>query len=335
MTASDERNAAPCLPCALCGGQADRLLLWGSDNMGFGEGSFAVVRCARCGLRQTYPHMSMAQLAPFYPPSYYGEVPAVVKHSAPARVHALGRRLHRQLLAGRGTSRLALRCRPKDLDVALPMAREPGLLLDVGAGWGHFAAACLGVGWRVEVADIGESIDRVAARLGIAAHRGTIEEIAERVPPSYRMISFNHVLEHIDDPLSTLRAARRLLAPGGIVRVRIPLWRGAFVRIFGDCWASLDLPRHRVHFEPADLRRFAGRAGFSQVLFVPELGTRVLNTSMRWWGHRRGMSERWAETFRIGNRWIRLAALPGAWLMAAANRPFEGIFYLLPDGEGR
>lgn len=79
--------------------------------------------------------------------------------------------------------------------------------------------------------------------------------------PSYDCISFHHSLEHMPDQAKVLTEARRLLAPGGIIIIRIPVAGGAAWRTYRENWVQLDPPRHFYLHSEASLRLLAEQAG--------------------------------------------------------------------------
>ena len=74
--------------------------------------------------------------------------------------------------------------------------------------------------------------------------------------------TFWHVLEHLDDPVATLRAVRTRLRPGGVVIAAVPNGDSIQARATGASWLALDLPRHLSHFTPESLRTTFRAAGY-------------------------------------------------------------------------
>jgi hypothetical protein len=71
-----------------------------------------------------------------------------------------------------------------------------------------------------------------------------------------------HVLEHLEDPASYLRAAARLLAPKGRLVVQVPnvdCWQ---FLLLGESWSGVDVPRHLINFRARDLENLLSACGF-------------------------------------------------------------------------
>ena len=134
-----------------------------------------------------------------------------------------------------------------------------GRVLDLGAGIGAFTELALDDGFDVvalepdpEFAASLESEFGSNPRADIV--RATAEEFRDRRPARFdAVISFN-VLEHIPDDLSTLRAARELLVPGGHLLLLVP----AHPLLLGDVDRALGHVRRYRRGALAELLRGAG-----------------------------------------------------------------------------
>lgn len=105
------------------------------------------------------------------------------------------------------------------------LVRKP-CLLDVGAGLGVFPYRMKQAGWDCTAMDMD-------ARL-IAHHRDVagVEAVLGDVRyvdgiGQFDLVTFNKVLEHVEDPIALLASVRRLLLPGGLVYVELPDGEGA------------------------------------------------------------------------------------------------------------
>lgn len=152
---------------------------------------------------------------------------------------------------------------PVELSVMGLRARSRGRLLDVGCGNGLFLGRMKELGWDV----VGLEPDEEAARFArekwgvrveiCAIHAARLERA------SIDVISMNHVVEHLSDPVRDLRRVREWLRPGGFVVLTTPNMKSIGHRRWREAWKHLDPPRHLFLFSKASLGRVLQAAGFS------------------------------------------------------------------------
>jgi SAM-dependent methyltransferase len=222
--------------CPLCEGPRRQILLEAPD---LAPGScglrFAVVQCPDCGLCFTNPRPSPATIGQFYSDVYRPH-----RAPRPGRRSRRRRRNERQVLPRHGDGRL----------------------LDFGCGGGTYLQRLHCEGWQVLGLDISAAaVERVRCDLGLPALVGSLPHPLLE-PASFDVITMMHSLEHVHDPLTVLREARRLLAPGGRLLVAAPNIDSLPFRWFGPAWYALDLPRHLTHFTPRTLTLMLQRAGY-------------------------------------------------------------------------
>jgi 2-polyprenyl-3-methyl-5-hydroxy-6-metoxy-1,4-benzoquinol methylase len=241
-----ELPAAPAAvaSCPGCGEPLDGpLVLSGRDRLMGGPGSFAVLACGACGLASTQPRLRAEQFADYYPQTYY---PATE-----GRISGLMERARLEAIVRLGPYR--------------PLARrKPGRLLDVGCGSGELARTFARHGWRVAGVEPSQSAAARAAAGGVEMHRGTLDG-APWQGPTFDAIVFNHSLEHVPDPLTSLREAAGLLREGGMLAVAVPNFGCWQRRLFRGRWFQLDLPRHLQHLDTRTLADLMERAGLRPV----------------------------------------------------------------------
>ena len=243
--------------CPICGQPLRDSQVRGRDRLITGDGPFTVMECVDCEYGFTLPQLSEEELARYYPSEYFdfwgysdrpGENP-----------------LHRLLERFRSWSATrSYHRQPYVLDGVIP-----GRMLDVGCGSGdlleHFATR----GWEIYGIDPSASAVAAAAKRGATVHQGTLRDQPWQ-PGSFALITFQHALEHIDEPVEALKRARALLQPGGLLVIDVPNWAcWQRRRLFGSRWHPLELPRHLQHFSPQALKRLAGLLG----LRVASVGT--------------------------------------------------------------
>lgn len=99
--------------------------------------------------------------------------------------------------------------------------QRPLRLLDVGAGLGVFPHAVKLAGWECTALDPDErAVRHLRDKVGVSVVCGDFMQAD--VPGRFDIVTFNKVLEHVEDPIAMLRRALPLLAPGGFVYVELP-----------------------------------------------------------------------------------------------------------------
>jgi SAM-dependent methyltransferase len=135
------------------------------------------------------------------------------------------------------------------------------LLLEVGCGSGEWLAYMRGLGWRVEGVEPDPKAVETARSQGLNVRRGRLPE--QSYPDEYAdVVCMVHVIEHMHEPLNTLRECCRILKPNGRLLIATPNSASLGHRRFGSNWASLDPPRHLIIFDPPTMRRLLDQAGF-------------------------------------------------------------------------
>ena len=196
--------------------------------------------CRSCASLFQDPMPGFGELGAFYPATY---------HAATA-----------DGLLSRARHRLRL----KQL---APLLTSDGALLDYGCGNGAFllwAADRLG-GRPLFGYEIGARRDvQKLAGGAVTIVRGTPDDLLDLLPPC-RLITMNHVIEHLPDPLQTVSSLARILLPGGMIEGQTPAADSLERRVFKTRWSGYHAPRHTVVFSRAGLQRLLERAGLDDV----------------------------------------------------------------------
>jgi SAM-dependent methyltransferase len=244
--------------CDGCGEHAATEILRTGDRRFGVPGDFAVVRCAGCGLVRTTPQP--ADPAAYYPgDEYYSYQPPA---PPTARVRARVRSAYAQDQGDTRMQRALARVARDRLMPGLPPG-PPGRILDVGCGSGGFLLALREAGWSCEGVEVDGQAVAAAHTAGLLDVREGDLTAVDLLVGSYDVVRFWHVLEHVRSPAEQLRAARRLLRPGGTLLIGVPNARSLLARTAGDAWYYLDVPRHLWHFDRSSLARTVEGAGFA------------------------------------------------------------------------
>jgi len=153
---------------------------------------------------------------------------------------------------------------------ALERHRPPGRLLDIGCGTGLFLVVARRRGWTpIGIDDSGEATRHAVERFGCDVRTGDFESLA--LAERFDAVTMWDIVEHSRNPTALLAAARRSLAPGGIVALATPNQRnlldvlgGAVYRLSrGRLTAGLDrlyIEQHFLYFTPQTLTQALARA---------------------------------------------------------------------------
>jgi 2-polyprenyl-3-methyl-5-hydroxy-6-metoxy-1,4-benzoquinol methylase len=92
---------------------------------------------------------------------------------------------------------------------------------------------------------------------------GPVTELAGTLPEnSFDVVTQFGYIEHEWQPIAGLRAARRLLKPGGVTVIKTPNYASWNRTIRGMDWCGYHIPAHCNYFTPHTLRDILRRAGF-------------------------------------------------------------------------
>lgn len=99
--------------------------------------------------------------------------------------------------------------------------KKPGSVLDIGSGLCVFLYGMKKIGWQGTALDPNEAACRHARE--VVGVKAVCEDFmkAKRLG-KYDLVTFNKVLEHVQDPVTMLAKARECLRPKGLVYVEVP-----------------------------------------------------------------------------------------------------------------
>ena len=164
----------------------------------------------------------------------------------------------------------------------LPRARRGWRVLDIGCGEGGFLQWAAAAGWETVGIDPDPAAVASARARGFDVRCGSVEMLHDE-RSSFDAVTLNHVIEHLHDPVASLRAVHNLLKPGGFLWIDSPNLDSTGHRRFGRSWLGLDAPRHLVLFTTTGLRQAVEASGLrvERVLSRFEVCDRVFAASHR------------------------------------------------------
>lgn len=199
----------------------------------------------------------------------------------------------------------------------LPSAR---LLLDFGSGKGQFLAVAKHLGWQ------GLGIETETARGEFAREKYEVDVqiayyqngLVGKSPVD--LISLNHVLEHLPEPISLLQElVKHNLSKGGLLYIEVPRADSWQAQIAGNAWMHWDIPKHLSHWtEPVLTTQLEG-LGLYKVAernFSIHLGVLgMLQALLSRVGYRENLVLRLKRKKSLGLIGLLAAFLPLAWTL--------------------
>jgi SAM-dependent methyltransferase len=185
----------------------------------------------------------------------------------------------------------------EDFHVARQMLHEAfprgGSILDVGCASGVFLES-LGQNWNrhgVELFHL--AVERSRSRPGIVVHESDLSSVAFATESFDVVCSFD-VIEHLTDPMSIFREARRILKPGGWLLLGTGNSGSLAARMAGSRWTYMCIPEHISFFNPRSLKKGLAQADFSSFRFKTiHHGLRNRSVTSGWL---RAVGKQWAVT---------------------------------------
>ena len=147
----------------------------------------------------------------------------------------------------------------------LPLLPTRHSALDIGAGDGAFVEALQGLGFKhvIGVEPSKEPVQRAtpATRALIRNDFFRAEDFEEN---TFDLVTCFQTLEHLEDPLSFVNDAKKLLRPGGILMTVAHDFRAPLARLLGARSPIYDI-EHLQLFSAKSLDRLYQHAGFSAI----------------------------------------------------------------------
>ena len=125
-------------------------------------------------------------------------------------------------------------------------------ILDVGCGNGALLYHLRSFGFD-NLIGIDPYLPNEHNERGVSLERSSLDNVSGH----FKIILFNHSIEYVDDPGTLLDRAYKLLQPGGILIIRVPIVGGAAWHRYRDNLWSLDAPLHRFIPTPEGIARLA------------------------------------------------------------------------------
>jgi 2-polyprenyl-3-methyl-5-hydroxy-6-metoxy-1,4-benzoquinol methylase len=225
--------------CRICNSTEMTLILSGLQTR-LGE-VYGLMQCNDCRFVSTHPLPEPGTLKKYYDQDYWqhsgGKTAGLVDTLYRWRMHGIIKTIKRMVPGG-------------------------GRILDWGAGDGSLVKLLEAEGFESHGIDIysADSPDRKLINASI--------QDAPFHDNYFNAITCFHVLEHIDEPLTSIQRAMQLLKPEGIFVLEVPNIESTGFLLFKKNWYPLDIPVHLNHFSLNVLERILKGVEADRILQV-------------------------------------------------------------------
>ncbi len=192
----------------------------------------AIARCRECGLARTYPYPTFNFESQEKYSKFYVENEKMFRMFAASMIGQISR------------------------------FKRSGSFLDIGCAVGYLLDEAKALGFATS----GTELNREAAEISRGKGHTVYADILERLSlpdETFDVISFNHVLEHIQEYKPFLDAVRRFMKKDGIVYCGAPNYDSFMQRLLRRGWYGWGMPDHVWHFTAKTFKEVMGESGFT------------------------------------------------------------------------
>jgi 2-polyprenyl-3-methyl-5-hydroxy-6-metoxy-1,4-benzoquinol methylase len=201
--------------------------------------NFKIQRCNNCGLVYLNPRPCSSQLSEYYSNVYNYE--GFLEN-------------HDNLIT---KSR-------KDLELIQKYKKE-GNLLEIGCMYGFLLDCARKSGFKAYGVEISQkATDYARKNFALDIFNGRLEESSFDTQ-FFDVIFLSHLLEHLEDPMGTLKIISRILKPDGVLIIKCPNFGSLMSKIMRTDWGWLAPPEHLYHFTPKTITNMLNKAGISDI----------------------------------------------------------------------
>jgi glycosyltransferase involved in cell wall biosynthesis/SAM-dependent methyltransferase len=226
----------PTTTCRICQNEAGNRSFAAREMMFGFRDKFQYFECAKCGCVQI--EEVPPNLTKYYPESYYsfqkaGGLKSLIKKRWASYSY------NGVCLIGRAMASVLGKNQSVESVKRANVSKE-ATILDLGCGSGELLLVLHSLGFKNLTGADPFLSNEIIYENGVKVWKKDLNQITQR----FDVIMSHHSFEHMTNPVEILTHAARLLNPGGVVIVRVPI-AGTFAwKTYGTNWVQLDPPRH-------------------------------------------------------------------------------------------
>lgn len=231
--------------CPVCSGNIFTDYIECTDHFESNE-KFLIKECSKCKFKITDKVPDENSIGPYYQSENY------ISHSNTSAGIVNGiYHIAREFMLGQ-----------KRKIIVKSLGKKTGLLLDIGAGTGFFAAHMKHHGWEVSGTEK-SSEARNFAQKKLNIDLFPAERLFDLKQNQFDAVSLWHVMEHFYDLNKYISEMKRILKQDGILFIALPNHSSFDAKHYKNYWAAYDVPRHIWHFAPVHVQQIFKNAGFT------------------------------------------------------------------------
>ena len=260
------------MPCALCGCENNFVPALECEG-------FSFVKCRKCGLVQRNPRLNAEEIISRYSSTYgkdylsyeLANEESFLKLQQLALKDAGFARYEKKLFNRLGSSQDSSQCQE-------PKVKRP-TVLDIGCATGALINYLREKKWQVTGVEISPCAEYARKERGLDVRSIPLEE--NNFPDShFDALLASHLIEHLNDPMSFLKEAYRVLKPNGRIFITTPNINSFQARIFKERWRSAIFD-HLYLFSDRNLTKMLKIAGF-KIKSIHTWGGLAAGTASPW-----------------------------------------------------
>lgn len=227
--------------CNICGSKDS------SDFLTFKNPKTAIVTCASCGMKYLNPIPQKNERFSIYSKFYFQ------RETAPNDVSGYRSYIEDQYIHNYYFSKILKK---------IKMTR--GHLLEIGCATGFFLNVARSKGFKVEGIEISKfAAEYAQKKFGLKVWQREFKDFT--TDQRYDLIVLFQTIEHLDDPLGTMKHAYELLKKGSTVVITTPNQQSLIAKIFGKRWFEYKPTEHFFYFSPNSIKKLLKITGFKKI----------------------------------------------------------------------
>lgn len=272
--------------CSICHNEDNNEVIAAKEMLKGTRDEFDYIECSNCHCLQLLnPPEDMSN---YYNNESYG---SFEKQSASPIKSVMRRVRNKYAIRGKGgpLGKYLFERHPIPIDFCIvgQYAQPQSNILDVGSGSGNYVSDLNDIGFR-KAEGIDPFIEKdIQHSNGTRVRKLYVEEVLE----TYDVVLSHHSLEHVPDPLMTLKGIKNCMKDDGVLILTVPVAEDLY-RIFKENCYLIQAPQHFFLFSLLSIQLLAKKAGLKIDRTIREI-----NTNYEWykfsylWKHNITLSE--------------------------------------------